>query len=605
MKAVAATAAAALLAGLLALVLHGPAGAVRRLLRALRAGAPELLTGAALLGGTLALAAGELAAAERAARAVLAALAFAGLWLVALRFDAPLAALGTRAARVPVVALAGACALLAWGVHHLVLGAIPHVSDEVAYLFQAEALAQGRLGFPPPPDWEAFGFLHTRVQDGLWHGIMSPGWPALLAPGVALGLPGLVNPLFAGLSVVALHRYLLRSGASAELARLAALALAASPFLVVLAGSSMAHAAALALFLGFALAWRRALDARSLLAAGGAGLALGVGILVRPVDALVTALPFGAVMAWRALAVPRLRGAAALLAAGGLLGVGLTLAYNAAVTGDPWVFAQTRYFEEHTPGQRFGLGFGDDMGTRVHGPEWPGYHPRDVPRVTGHRLAVALEDVHGLALLTAAALVYALRRRAAAPGLRELLAAAGLLVAAYAAHFYHGIAYGARHYFLALPALAVATAWPLARGLARGGEPARRARAALAAGLATLVLVVAPLRVAEYAGAYRGASPALREAVREAGLARALVLVDPAHWAWKSAFPLNRHPLARSDVLFARDRGPEAAAALVARYPERRVWRARLGPHGRVELEPARGEASTGASEAHAAEGGR
>ncbi|MDX1649161.1 MAG: hypothetical protein R3263_04835, partial [Myxococcota bacterium] len=450
---------------------------------------------------------------------------------------------------------------------------------------------------PPPPDWDAFGFLHTRVEDGRWHGIMSPGWPALLAPGVAVGLPGLVNPLLAGLAVVGLHRYLRRSGASPALSRLAALALAVSPFLVVLAASSMAHPASLALFVGFALAWRRALDEGHRRAAALAGLALALGILVRPLDAVVTALPFGAVLAWRARRAPALRPAVALLAAGGVLGVGLTLAYNQAITGDPRVFAQARYFEEVTPGQRFGLGFGDDMGTRVHGSRWPGYHPHDAPRVTAHRLAVALEDVHGLAPLTAAALVFALRRRAAVPGLPPLLAAAGLLVAAYAAHFYHGIAYGARHYFLALPALAVATAWPLAEGLARGGEAARRARAAVAAGLATLALVVAPPLAATYAGGYRSASPALRDAVREAGLDHALVLVDPARWAWKSAFPLNRHPLERSRVLFARDPGPEEAAALVQRFPGRRVWRARLRGDDRVELTPVR-EAVSGVSAA-------
>lgn len=596
MKVVAFLAALALLALGAGLALHGP----RRGLSLLRAWAWRVRVELALGGGALALvlfaARSDVRADLRALRAVLGALVFAGLWLVALRADPALRPIGARLRRLPVAAVGLLAAAAAWIAHHAVLGAVPHVSDEVAYLFQAAAHAQGALGFPPPPDWEAFGFIHTRVEDGLWHGIMSPGWPLLLAPGVALGAAGLVNPLLAALSVWLLYRALREGGASEDTARLAAFALAISPFFVFLAASFMAHTASLALFLAFVVAWQRTLAGGGFGAAAAAGLALALGILVRPLDAAVVALPFGAVLAARALRDARPRAPVAAMTAIAAVGVAATLAYNAALTGDPLVFAQTRYFEEATPGQRFGLGFGDDMGTRIHGPEWPGYHPEDVPRVTGHRLAVFLEDVHGLALLTAAALAGALRRGAAAPGLRLLLVAAGLLVAAYAAHFYHGVAYGARHYLLALPAAVVATAWLLAEGLARGGETARATRGALAAGAVTVLLVAYPPLVADYGSRYRRASPALLHAVRGADLHDALVLVDPAHWAWKSAFPLNRHPLERSDVVFAKDPGPgreDATRALVDRFPGRRVWRARVSADDRVWLEPASGANET------------
>jgi hypothetical protein len=82
-----------------------------------------------------------------------------------------------------------------------VLEAIPHVQDSVTMLFQAQLLAAGKA-FATPPEIPAFfeqEFL--TVWNGRWFGQYPPGFPLILALGVLLNLPWLVNPVLAVLSI--------------------------------------------------------------------------------------------------------------------------------------------------------------------------------------------------------------------------------------------------------------------------------------------------------------------------------------------------------------------------------------------------------------------
>ncbi len=560
------------LAGILAL---GPRRATRELLegvRTLRSGLRRALAaGALLLGAMVWLSAWTLPHLRYGISALASTIAFAGLWLVALRLEP-----GDRLLRRVVAApgwVVGLLALLAaLTAQQLVLGNIPHTSDEVAYQFQARAYAQLRLGFPPPVPMEPFAFVHLTTDGGIWHGIMNPGWPLILAGGYALGLPWLVGPLLAGLTLPVLQGFLRRAGAAPAVSGLTLWALALSPFTVFMAATYLAHTASLFLFAVFLWGWVVAFEERRALGGMVAGLALALGILVRPLDALVVSLPFGLLLAWQAIRQPRWIPVLLILGGIGAGGVAGTLLYNRALTGDPFEFPQTRYFAHRFPGQSFGLGFGPHMGSRAHGPEWPGYEPADAPRVTSQRLLHFLRDLWGLPWLTAAVLLLALARGGSPLALRALAASALALLAAYLAHFYHGLAFGSRHYFLATPAAALGLASVLARGLAADAAARRRTAAATLAWAATALVFAAPPRVIEYGDAYRSASASVRRAVEAAGLGRALVLVAPGQWAWKSAFPLNEHPLERSRVLFARDL-PSSREALLAAHPGRELWR--------------------------------
>ncbi|HEU4565473.1 MAG TPA: hypothetical protein VFS05_12510 [Gemmatimonadaceae bacterium] len=514
--------------------------------------------------------------------------AFISLLLLATRFD------GLRARIVAVVrgypvALVAALALVAGVVAgRVVLGDVPHVSDEVAYQFQARTMALGRLALDAPRLPAFFDITHTMVDGGKWFGIMNPGWPAILAAGYAAHLAWLVNPLLAALTLVLFYRFFTGAGYTPLQTRIAVLILAISPFALWMSGTYMAHTANLFLFALFAWSWVR------MFASGGlgwgvlAGGALGLNMLVRPVDAMAVALPFGIQLLVRAA---RERRWIAHLAVVGVVAGGiaaLTLLYNRALMGSPLTMPMTEYFVRRNPHERFGIGFGPNMGTKMHGDEWPGYYPSDAPRVSSYRLVQLLQDVLGLPLLLLGAIVFTAwhRPRRWSEWHLVLVGSALSLFAVYLLHFYHGIAYGSRHYFLALPALAMMIALPLGRWMEGGSAPvARLAASALAALLLHVAIFPYPALAREYGDWYRGASSAVRDAVAARGLDDALVFVSGENWGWKSAFPLNEYPLERNRVLFAKDRGAENAA-LAAQFPKRATYALRIGRGRRVEIRP-------------------
>ena len=93
-------------------------------------------------------------------------------------------------------------ALVSW----FVMEGVPHIDDSISYLFQAKYLSTGQLFLPAPPDSASFHVAETIVDGPRWFGYAFPGWPAVLALGALVGLPWLVNPLIAGLTVLVAHR---------------------------------------------------------------------------------------------------------------------------------------------------------------------------------------------------------------------------------------------------------------------------------------------------------------------------------------------------------------------------------------------------------------
>lgn len=504
------------------------------------------------------------------------------------RFDAISRAAVRLVESYRVGVLAGLFLAAAIVVAFLVFDHVPHVSDEVAYQFQAGALAAGRLAVDAPAQPEFFDFVHTIVDGGRWYGIMNPGWPALLAVGELAGVPWLVNPVLGAATILVFFAFFRRIGYDPLEARTAVLLMAVSPFMLFMSGTLMAHTANLLLFGIFAWACAASLQTERLRFALIAGLALAVNLLVRPIDTAAASLPFIAYIAYRAVRRPRMLGHVALAGLIAASAVAATMLYNHALTGDFQLMPMTKYFMDRNPAEKFGLGFGADMGTTMHGPEWPGYYPIDGVRVTAYRLAQLLVDVQALPLLLLAVTLYPLFRRSQLRhrGHALLLASAVCLAGAYFLHFYHGVAYGSRHYFLALPAIAVLIARPLAGWIrSDNAATARRARLVLAAGLLYTVSVPYARLLPEYSDRYREASGLVRDTVAEQGLSDALVFVHPEHWAWKSAFPLNEYPLESNDVLFAKHRGDENAT-IIERFPGRTVYSLRIVSTTSVEITP-------------------
>jgi len=122
---------------------------------------------------------------------------------------------------------------------------IPHIPDELAYLYQGRILSTGRLWVEAPAVPEAFTVRwdHILRDSGRWRSLYPPGWPLLLAAGWWIRAPWLINPLLLGISIIGLFK-VAKQLFDERTAILAVLAFATSPFVLLMSAGFMAHQAA-------------------------------------------------------------------------------------------------------------------------------------------------------------------------------------------------------------------------------------------------------------------------------------------------------------------------------------------------------------------------
>lgn len=353
------------------------------------------------------------------------------------------------------------------GISWLCFDGIPHVQDSMAQQFQAEIFASGRVSMPLPEHPEFFPSEFMVQHGGRWFNQYPPVHAALLAVGVLLGLPWLINPLLGAAAAVLI--YLAARQAYGRSLGGATLALACvCPFLWFMSGERMNHAtsllwtsAALALL---APALRREPSRLSVNRLGFAGLALGLGIATRPLCGVAVALPMLAGLVWPpAFAPPGKRltmWAAPLLdrrrellfcGLGILVGTLPLLAFNAATTGSPlvsgyqllwgasgWGFGSSQWGPPHTLRRGLEAAFANWDAAAKYLFEWP------IP-----------------CLIPLAGLV-CLRRLTRMD--RVLLATLTALTLAYIPYFFQDLCFGPRFLYAGLPAFLILTARGL-RGL--------------------------------------------------------------------------------------------------------------------------------------------
>ncbi len=171
---------------------------------------------------------------------------------------------------------------------------LPHLEDEVAYLFQAKLFARGDAVIESPQPQRAYWqpFVVDYKPTGNRFGKYTPGWPLILAVGVNLGQAWLVNAWLAGLTVALVYR-LGREIFTPDVGVIAAALTAFSPFALLLNATLMGHTAALFFTTLFLYAyWRMEQQGRGRLRWGAlAGLALGIVVITRPLTALGVAAP--------------------------------------------------------------------------------------------------------------------------------------------------------------------------------------------------------------------------------------------------------------------------------------------------------------------------
>ena len=455
---------------------------------------------------------------------------------------------------------------------------MPHIDDSISYLFQAKYYATGRLYLPAPPDSAAFHVAQVVVNGDRWFSYGFPGWPAVLAAGVRLGVPWLVNPVLAALSVPLAHAVLRRTYDRGT-ANLAAILLATSPWLLFMAGELFGHPAAnvwlLLTILGILM--QRENPRRH--GAAIAGVAMGLLFLTRPFDALVAGVVLAPwALGW--LGVPRLPARSLVIGAVVAAAVAsLSFAYNRALTGDPLTAAHNLWSDRAWGPGRDRLGFGRDVGI----PAWPNLDP-----IPGHGvLDVALNlnknlfqvntDLFGWGIGSLFLILLFLLAGKWQRSDRYLIALAVASPVCYSAYWFSGGPdHGARYWFGALVPFVALTA----RGvqlIALGKSPSavRRSAVWIAVGLACVGSIVTflPWRMRVKYFRYRDVTPEIGRIAAQPQMQGALVFIhSPRRSDFQSAFVLNAPDLSSGETIFANYLDAGSRARVAQAFADRPVW---------------------------------
>jgi 4-amino-4-deoxy-L-arabinose transferase-like glycosyltransferase len=452
---------------------------------------------------------------------------------------------------------------------HFAFEGLPHLEDEVAYLFQAKTLALGRLTVPSPAQPGAFWTPFVLDYQGHRFGKYPPGWPTILALGaVATGghAPWLVNPLLAALALYLVYR-LGRTLYGRDAGLLAAALGLISPLFLVLSASFLSHLASLVWLLLFSLWFVWTAQGRSRWFALGAGLALGMAFLTRSLTATAYATPFVIYSLAQVIQRRQSHWHHYLLVAvsGGVLAA-LLPAYQWAVTGDPWLNPYALWW----PYDRIGFGPGHGAMPGGHSPYYAWINLRQ-------DLSRAATDVLGWPALSWLPILPGLLLRPRRPRDWALLVPFACLVIAYLFYWIGSPArlWGPRYYFEGFGGL-----WLLsAVGLLKAWDWAKKQHPWVGRLLpGALVLMVAisltlnvPSRMAEAHGFY-GITRSQLEPIEEANLHNALVIVYAERWLEYGTMLASMSPTLDDDIVYARGSGPEIDAAVIAGFPGRTVY---------------------------------
>ncbi len=451
---------------------------------------------------------------------------------------------------------------------------MPHIEDEMAYVWQAQVFAQGKLMLPSPPDPQSMLVPFVVDYHGQRFGKYPPGWPMLLAAGLVLHAGDWVNPLLAGLGLW-LTYCLGKKIFNGPIGLLATLLTLTSPFFLLNSGSLLSHPWSLVLSLSFALGWLDTFDAQAgppkWLTVLVSGLSLGLLALTRPLTAIGVGLPFfvhGIVLLVRGDRSIRQR----VLVIGLLAAAtaSLVIVWQFAVTGSPWLNPYTLWWKYDKVG--FGPGFGREPGG--HNLNWAWINLKA-------SLNSGWRDFFGWGSLSWLLLPFGVW--SLGKNWRGWLVALVFpsLVLVYMAYWIGSTLYGPRYFYEGFYSLTVVSAaglfWLADRVFQQGR--ARRGMQ-MASALLGLFLIgynltaYLPKRLNDMVGLYgiRRAMLQPFETPQAQSFTPALVVVHFYHqWTEYGGLLYLQNANLTSPFIFALSRGAQADAALPRDYPDRNI----------------------------------
>jgi len=459
---------------------------------------------------------------------------------------------------------------------------LPHIEDEMAFVWQARAIARGKLAVSSPqPNPDSFLVPFVIDYQGKRFGKYPIGWPVVLAAGERLQTRHLINPILTAASIWLVYR-LGKKLFNPQTAITAAFLGAVSPFVLMNGSSLLSHPWSWWLTLIFIIGWLDAFTSPNpdlpatwarIIPTITAALALGLLALTRPWTAVGIAIPFGVhalILFIKGNKATRSR----MITFGMVTGIvsSLYFVWQYAVTGSLTANPYLLWW----PYDR--IGFGPGIGLN------PGGHNLHQALIhTLFSLRAGSSDLFGwpmISWLFIPAGLYASRHN---PRMWLITGAAFSLIIAYALYWTPSWVYGPRYYYEGLAGpllLSAAGIYWLAHKRDQPCSPYGKLRFTLAAFTACLLIsgnlfFYLPMRLRGMQGLY-GISQSCIETFKDSAKRAptpALVFVHPASEFFEYACLIDLNsPFLDTEYLLAISRTPEIDAAVAKAFPSRIVY---------------------------------
>jgi|GEM_PF-1234437 len=464
-----------------------------------------------------------------------------------------------------------------------VLDKIPHVTDSVAYLFQAKALAKGMFAIPAG-NMPEFYMPHFYYQsDGRMISLFQPGWPLILSLGVLLKAEFLVNPMLGAITLWPAYKIFKRCFGQG-LARLAIIIIMCSPFYLFMSASFMAHTISGLLGLiaiNHALIYK---DHKKTLSLVIIGVCVGFLFCIRAFNSVILLAPLTVVFLPLILKKQLPVKAIVIGIIAGLPFFIAQLSINHHITGNALSFPQDKYFEAtEVVASCHRLGFGPDVGcSSEHGRySFPdGYYLPEAISVTKHRLVSLSLNLFGTPMALIILLFPILMGRFKHQTWIIYSIPASLIIC-YMLFYYHGNCYGPRFYYEAVAPIGMLIALGIYRldtAMEYLSKVAPTIKAFLRATSPALLLTLLLFsigwmhpRLWETYSHFRNVDDHIKQLTVEAGLSNAVVILPGTRSSLAAGFNYNS-PTLDNDVIFARHIYAHSVQ-LMYQYPDRDFYR--------------------------------
>lgn len=458
---------------------------------------------------------------------------------------------------------------------------LPHIEDEMAFVWQARTIVLGSLTISSPkPNPDSFLVPFVIDYQGKRFGKYPIGWPVVLAAGELIQSRHLVNPFLTAAAIWLVFR-LGKRLFDEPTALLAAFLGAISPFVIMNGSSLLSHPWSFLLTLIFFTGWlERFTGPNSTLPPSlprslpmvTAALALGLLALTRPWTAVGVALPFGLHGLWllaRSSSASRLQVIQFGLISGSV--ASLYFLWQLAVTGDPLLNPYLLWWPYDQIG--FGSGVGLNPG---------GHNLRQALIHTQFSLQAGSSDLFGWPMVSWLFLPAGLFSHRRDVRVWLVSGTTFSLVVVYMLYWTPSWVYGPRYYYegLAAPLLLTAAGirW-LAGKPGRPGKISTKLRFASISGLVSLLIAGAiifylPVRI----GGMQSLNNVSREcierfetsALRQPTPALIFVHREISFYEYACLIDLNS-PTLDTDLVLAISRDPETDASVAQAFPGRAV----------------------------------